>query len=389
MQCPQCGNELRPDPSNQGKVLCDTCKKRFSESAVNEYWSRQQPVVQQPVTTPEPVVEQPQPQPQAVPVVPPQNVADMPAPQPMQQYPTPQVMPVKLPKGLAIAALIIGILAVLGCWVPVVNIVNAILGIVGLILGIVAVKKVKKGTGSGKGLAIGGIITSILAIVFSIVITVVTCVFAVNYLDEYDIDIAEDPTAYLSDELTNGEGIELIEDYDLQEKASPDAVPGEFDWDNTKVILDGKTIEVGKTKVSELIKAGWEMNDEDAKETLDKKESMLSVALHNDKYERATMFVSLANDTSKPLKSSECIIRTISLSTYDMDNVPEFKLDGADVELGMNYYDALVAFGCEDQSNEYVGTAGYRNMTYSNMNEYVDITSAEDELVTEISMKIY
>ena len=55
---------------------------------------------------------------------------------------------------LAIASLILGIIGLLSGWL----IFGGVLGLVGVILGIVALVKVKNGTASGKGMAIGGIV---------------------------------------------------------------------------------------------------------------------------------------------------------------------------------------------------------------------------------------
>lgn len=65
------------------------------------------------------------------------------------------------PKGLAIAALVLGILAFLTGWM----IIGGIFGLIGLILGIVAVVKANKGQADGKGMAITGIVLSSLGLI--------------------------------------------------------------------------------------------------------------------------------------------------------------------------------------------------------------------------------
>lgn len=68
--------------------------------------------------------------------------------------------PQKQPKGLAIAALIIGIAAiVLSCCY------GGFIGVVGIILGIVHLRK----TSAGKGMAIAGIIMSAVGLIISLV----------------------------------------------------------------------------------------------------------------------------------------------------------------------------------------------------------------------------
>lgn len=70
--------------------------------------------------------------------------------------------------GLAVAALVLGIVAIVGSWMPILNNVSAIIAFVGAVLGIIALatanKKMRK-----KGLAIAGTVLSVLAFVFVLV----------------------------------------------------------------------------------------------------------------------------------------------------------------------------------------------------------------------------
>lgn len=72
------------------------------------------------------------------------------------------------PKGLAIAALVLGILSLVAFWMP---ILGALLGLVAIILGAVALSKVKKGTAGGRGLAIAGVVTGVLGLLANLVVT--------------------------------------------------------------------------------------------------------------------------------------------------------------------------------------------------------------------------
>ncbi|NYG54630.1 DUF4190 domain-containing protein [Nocardioides perillae] len=67
-------------------------------------------------------------------------------------------------KGLAIAALVLGALALLTCWTIVGGIV---LGVAALVVGLVALGRARKSTGGGKGLAIAGIVLGVLGAVLS------------------------------------------------------------------------------------------------------------------------------------------------------------------------------------------------------------------------------
>ena len=107
--------------------------------------------------------------PRFTPAQPPQGA---PVPPPMQGYqPKPSA-------ALAITSLVLGILGVLGSWVPLLGILSGVLALIGLIVGIVALIKVKRGTAGGKGIAIAGVMLNVLAI---IVVTIVTIVLITWY----------------------------------------------------------------------------------------------------------------------------------------------------------------------------------------------------------------
>ena len=65
-------------------------------------------------------------------------------------------------KGLAVASLVLGIVALVLCWIPIINFMSFVLGILALIFGIIAAVK-----NAGRGLGIAGLIIGILAMVFA------------------------------------------------------------------------------------------------------------------------------------------------------------------------------------------------------------------------------
>lgn len=65
--------------------------------------------------------------------------------------------------GVAIGSLVLGILALLSGFF----VIGGLFGIIGLILGIVALRQTKDPAVGGKGLAIGGIVTSVIGILFA------------------------------------------------------------------------------------------------------------------------------------------------------------------------------------------------------------------------------
>ena len=84
------------------------------------------------------------------------------------QYPMPPQKPTGS-NGLATAGFVLGLLALLGSWVPVVNVVSILLAVVGLILAAVGLAKSKEAR-TGKGLAISGLILSLVSIVIAVVV---------------------------------------------------------------------------------------------------------------------------------------------------------------------------------------------------------------------------
>ena len=96
----------------------------------------------------------------------------VPAPQQAPAYNMQGGYPGYQPKpgsGLAIASLVCGILGVLtGIFI----FSGLSLGLAGIVLGIVALVKVKNGTASGKGMAIGGIVTGALGMIVAVVVLI-------------------------------------------------------------------------------------------------------------------------------------------------------------------------------------------------------------------------
>src|SRR5262245_40491619 len=90
------------------------------------------------------------------------------APHPGHQPPA----PVKGSNGLATAGFILGLLGLLGSWIPVLNILGIVLGVLGVVLAGVGLAKSKKAN-AGKGLAIAGIVLGALAVIFAILINAV------------------------------------------------------------------------------------------------------------------------------------------------------------------------------------------------------------------------
>ncbi len=72
-------------------------------------------------------------------------------------------------KGLAIAALVLGIVALLGSWIPLFGFFFAFLGVIAIGLGVAGAVQASKGRAGGKGMAIAGAVLGAVSIVLSIV----------------------------------------------------------------------------------------------------------------------------------------------------------------------------------------------------------------------------
>ena len=74
------------------------------------------------------------------------------------------IVPAKNGKGMSIAALVCGILGLVGGWIPVVGYFALILSILGIVFGAKG-SKIAKETGEGKGLATAGLVLGIIGTV--------------------------------------------------------------------------------------------------------------------------------------------------------------------------------------------------------------------------------
>lgn len=75
-------------------------------------------------------------------------------------------------KNMSIAALIGGILGIVGPFIPIVKYFSFLCGIAGIVFGVLALKKIKNGDDldpNAKGLALGGLITGIVGTVISVI----------------------------------------------------------------------------------------------------------------------------------------------------------------------------------------------------------------------------
>lgn len=65
----------------------------------------------------------------------------------------------------AIVGLVLGILAIVTSWIPIVNNLSFMIGAIGLVFSIVGVVGTVRGTNGGKGLAIAALVVNVLSLV--------------------------------------------------------------------------------------------------------------------------------------------------------------------------------------------------------------------------------
>jgi hypothetical protein len=73
--------------------------------------------------------------------------------------------------GIGIAAMVVGIVALVLCWIPFLGLV---LAIVAVVLGIVGIRKASRGEATNKGMAIAGVATGGLALLVGAFFTIAT-----------------------------------------------------------------------------------------------------------------------------------------------------------------------------------------------------------------------
>ena len=87
----------------------------------------------------------------------------------MSHPPTPGYYETQQPRrggsGLAVAALVLGVLALITCWTVIGGVLGGLLAIV---LGFFALSRVKRGLGGGRGMAITGIVLGALGLVLAV-----------------------------------------------------------------------------------------------------------------------------------------------------------------------------------------------------------------------------
>jgi hypothetical protein len=103
--------------------------------------------------------------------------------------------------GFAVAALVLGIVALVFCWIPFLNVLSIILGLIGLGLGVPGLIGSLRGRRSGKGMAITGLVLSVVAMIAAVAISAAATVAVDEALSGTDVSTssADDSSSGASD----------------------------------------------------------------------------------------------------------------------------------------------------------------------------------------------
>ena len=193
-KCPHCNNRLVPDPSNENKLLCYECKKRYDFEQIKHLSS------------------------------------------PNINHTQHSEDPRQLPIGFSIISFIIGIVGLIGMLVPFINIAFIIISIIGIILGIVNVKRTKRKAARGKGLSIAGIVMNSIVIIVSLVITLTFAYASFSDKEKGSAINTSDPISSIMNKV-----------YPKADNAY---------WNDGVVNVNGTAIKLGESTVQDLVNTG-------------------------------------------------------------------------------------------------------------------------------------
>ncbi len=128
--------------------------------------------------------------------------------------------------GLAVAAFVVGLLSVLVCAIPVINLAALVGGVVAVVLAIVALRKLVPGV-TGKGLAIAGLVLGAVSVAVAVVVSVLLAMAAQSFdAEEFEALLEEVEAAEESG--VAGDGPQALPAEEPAAEAAPvEAAPAE------------------------------------------------------------------------------------------------------------------------------------------------------------------
>lgn len=107
--------------------------------------------------------------------------------------------------GVAVAAMVIGIISLLIAWFPILGLLGGLGGLVAVILGFLGRKRAQAGAPSG-GMALSGIITGVVAMALATLVTILVVTIGADFVREYEAEYEAcmtefDDASYCEDEV--------------------------------------------------------------------------------------------------------------------------------------------------------------------------------------------
>lgn len=277
-------------------------------------------------------------------------------------------------KGLEIATLVFGILAIVICCC------NGLFGLVGVILGIIAFAKGKR-----SGIAIAGFVCSVLGLLAALGILVFSATdygqelqkaFWEGFEQGYESTSGEDINISDSDDFDNSGEIDVSTDSTVQEHEGTASVSDEVAG---KIVVDGAEIRI-PCKLSDVLEVYEvsESSEADMEGGLSSYQSKLIYLTKNG--EESGIFVSVENYTEQDLKD----VKDGNIGIISIDNEPEKDVEMlGGVKLGMSE-SQLEEFldDMEYTKSEMDGVSFYSLYTGDDSNYCFSITVSEGEVIT-------
>lgn len=116
---------------------------------------------------------------------------------------TPYAPPPPGTNGLAIAGFILALLGLLGSWLPFLNLVAILCALVGGVLSVIGLVKAKT-IGSGKGLAISGLIVAVVGVVAAVIVNVLVFALGSTIEDSFEESFESTVTEIPADSQVEG-----------------------------------------------------------------------------------------------------------------------------------------------------------------------------------------
>lgn len=281
-----------------------------------------------------------------------------------------------LPKAMAVAALVLGILAMVNCWVPAVNLIAVVLGAIAIALGFTARSRARRGLAAGAGMGLAGAVLGIVAVVLSLLISIGA--FAVAHI-VYNSGLFDDGVSRVQ---PMGEGAETSE---------PRRGADEGAWASMEFVFGDERFQLGDTELEDFEEeTGWTLDLGAAGYPhgyiVQPGEEITSIDLGNAEHPDDYVYVSVRNGGNDQCDLKECELSRISVES------PSGSLSctaEGGIGLGSAVDEVLAVYGTP--AHDYTsGNGSYRSLTYAaaDYRKQAEFTASEGSVVDGFSMAL-